>query len=152
MAGCYRRLAGLSSQLQATAASSAGRPAASAGGEAAASVGGAAVAASAGADGVLKGVRVVELSMVLAAPMACAMLADMGAEVVKVEPPSGEIWRRDGPPEQFQQLNRGKRSVVLDTQKDLAAMAALKKLLAGADVFVTNLRQQALVAQGLDFE
>ena len=41
--------------------------------------------------------------MVLAAPMACALMADMGATVLKIEPPQGEIWRRDGPPEQFQQ-------------------------------------------------
>ena len=112
--------------------------------------------------------------MVLAAPMACALMADMGATVLKIEPPQGEIWRRDGPPEQFQQcapqrraapaqpdamrlsahlrLNRGKRSIVLDTQNDPAAMTALKKLIATADVFVTNLREPALRAQGLDYD
>jgi crotonobetainyl-CoA:carnitine CoA-transferase CaiB-like acyl-CoA transferase len=109
-------------------------------------------ASSSNGVSILHGVRVVELSMVLAAPMACALMADMGAVVIKVEPPGGEIWRRDGPPEQFQQLNRGKRSIVLDTKKDPRAMQALKVLLATADVFVTNLRQQALVAQGLDYE
>ena len=58
---------------------------------------------SAASGGILEGVTVVEMSMVLAAPMACALMADMGATVLKIEPPQGEIWRRDGPPEQFQQ-------------------------------------------------
>ena len=63
----------------------------------------AASGAPGGAGGILAGVTVVEMSMVLAAPMACALMADMGATVLKIEPPQGEIWRRDGPPEQFQQ-------------------------------------------------
>jgi crotonobetainyl-CoA:carnitine CoA-transferase CaiB-like acyl-CoA transferase len=109
-------------------------------------------AAAGGGGGVLSGVTVVEMSMVLAAPMCCALMADMGATVLKVEPPGGEIWRNDGPPEQFQQLNRGKQSVVLDVRKQPEAMVALKKLLAKADVFVTNLREPALLAQGLDYE
>ena len=116
-------------------------------------------AAAAAADGtpndgggVLSGITVVEMSMVLAAPMCCALMADMGATVLKVEPPGGEIWRKDGPPAQFQQLNRGKRSVVLDVRKQPEALKALKQLLAKADVFVTNLREPALQAQGLDYD
>ena len=64
----------------------------------------------AGAGGILDGVTVVEMSMVLAAPMACALMADMGATVLKIEPPQGEIWRRDGPPEQFQQCAPQRRA------------------------------------------
>ncbi len=109
-------------------------------------------AAGGGAGGVLSGITVVEMSMVLAAPMCCALMADMGATVFKVEPPGGEIWRKDGPPAQFQQLNRGKRSIVLDTRKQPEALKALKQLIAKADVFVTNLREPALKAQGLDYD
>ena len=107
---------------------------------------------------ILEGVRVVELTAWVAGPAAAGVLADWGADVVKVEPPTGDPQRaifgaigvRDQtsvPP--FDLDNRGKRSVVLDlrTEPDRAAM---DRLLAGADVFVTNMRVAALERLGLD--
>jgi len=107
---------------------------------------------------VLRGVRVVELGMWVAAPGAGGLLADWGADVIKVEAPEGDPMRRlfallagHGQPQSppFDADNGGKRSVVLDlrTDDDRAAMATL---LAGADVFLTNLRPQALAGMGLD--
>ena len=113
-------------------------------------------------DQPLKGLLVVEMAMVIAAPQACALMADMGARVVKVEPPGGEMWRKNGMPASgldrrgetftvgFESINRGKESIVLD-MKEPTHMEALKRLLAKADAFVTNLRQPALESQGLDY-
>jgi crotonobetainyl-CoA:carnitine CoA-transferase CaiB-like acyl-CoA transferase len=102
--------------------------------------------------------RVVELGVWVAAPSAAAMLADWGADVVKVEGPGGDPMRNvfgslgiggDLPNPAFALDNRGKRSVVLDlrTEDD---RAAFEELLAGADVFVTNLRPDALDNLGLE--
>ena len=80
-------------------------------------------AAADGADQPLAGVTVVEMAMVIAAPQACALMADMGARVIKVEPPGGEMWRKQGIGPSgvdsrgepfttgFEQINRGKESV-----------------------------------------
>lgn len=100
----------------------------------------------------LSGLRVVELGVWVAAPAAAALLADWGADVVKVEAPSGDPMRfvfgsigidGDLPNPAFALDNRGKRSVVLDLRQD-EDRADLEELLAGADVFVTNLRPDAL--------
>ena len=83
--------------------------------------------------GIFDGVRVVELASGIAAPYATMFLADHGAEVVKLEPPSGDPYRREAG---FQTVNRNKRSVVAepgDPDRDLLA-----SLLAGADVVVTD--------------
>ena len=116
-----------------------------------------------GADQPLKGLLIVEMAMVIAAPQACALMADMGARVIKVEPPGGEMWRKNGMPASgldrrgetftvgFESINRGKESMVLD-MKEPTHMEALKRLLAKADAFVTNLRQPALESQGLDYD
>ena len=94
----------------------------------------------------------------VAAPSAAALLADWGADVIKVEPPAGDPMRRafgslgigdDVPNPAFAQDNRGKRSVVLDLRED-DARAAFEVLLATADVFVTNLRPDALDGLGLE--
>ncbi len=106
----------------------------------------------------LSGLRVVELGVWVAAPAAAALLADWGADVVKVEPPAGDPMRYvfgsigiegDLPNPAFALDNRGKRSVVLDlrTGED---RATLEELLTGADVFVTNLRPDGLDKLGLE--
>src|SRR4051794_24185793 len=102
--------------------------------------------------GPLAGVRVVELGVWVAGPAAAGLLADWGADVVKVEPPAGDPQRRifgalgvadqQGVPP-FEIDNRGKRSVVLDlTQPE--AREQMESLLATADVFLTNVRPDAL--------
>ena len=101
--------------------------------------------------------RVVEVSVWVAGPAAGGVLADWGADVIKVEPPEGDPMRRlfgaigvqqtKVPP--FELDNRGKRSVVLDLRSD-DGIAAMWKLLETADVFLTNLRADALERLGLD--
>lgn len=109
--------------------------------------------------GPLEGVRVVELGVWVAGPAAGGILADWGADVVKIEPPTGDPARMFGrmlgiegelsPP--FEMDNRGKRSIVLDVTTADGRATALE-LLDGADVFLTNVRPAALVRTGLDFE
>ena len=109
---------------------------------------------------ILEGVRVVELTAWVAGPAAAGVLADWGADVVKVEPASGDpqrsIFAAVGAREQtavppFELDNRGKRSVVLDLRSD-SGKDAMERLLARADVFVTNMRVAALARLGLDPE
>jgi crotonobetainyl-CoA:carnitine CoA-transferase CaiB-like acyl-CoA transferase len=110
---------------------------------------------SAPAAGPLAGIRVVELGAWVAGPAVAAVMADWGADVVKVEAPWGDPMRHTSqvgdtginPP--FEMDNRGKRSVVLDVGRDVGR-AALDRLLAEADVFVTNLRPVTLDEWGLD--
>jgi crotonobetainyl-CoA:carnitine CoA-transferase CaiB-like acyl-CoA transferase len=110
--------------------------------------------------GPLAGTRVVELGVWVAGPSAGGVLADWGAEVVKIEPPDGDPFRGlyvvasgvelpANPP--FELDNRGKRSVVLDLTKP-AARDVLERLLARADVLVTNVRPAGLRRLGLDYE
>ena len=73
-------------------------------------------------SGALSGLRVVDLSRVLAGPLCTQMLADHGAEVIKVEPPTGDVLRKAGQGgAMFAHLNRGKRGVVLDLKAPAAA-------------------------------
>jgi crotonobetainyl-CoA:carnitine CoA-transferase CaiB-like acyl-CoA transferase len=109
--------------------------------------------------GPLEGVKVVELGVWVAGPAAGGILADWGADVVKVESPTGDPARSFGrmlgldgdesPP--FELDNRGKRSIALDMTTDAGRSTALE-LLGGADVFITNVRPGALRRIGLDFE
>lgn len=109
--------------------------------------------------GPVEGVKVVELGVWVAGPAAGGILADWGADVIKIEPPTGDPARTFGrmlgcdmglnPP--FEMDNRSKRSVVLDLGTD-AGRATAFELLAGADVFLTNVRPGALQRLGLDFE
>ncbi len=109
--------------------------------------------------GPVEGVKVVELGVWVAGPAAGGILADWGADVIKIEPPTGDPARLFGrmlgcdvglnPP--FEMDNRSKRSVVLDLGTD-AGRATAFELLAGADVFLTNVRPGALQRLGLDFE
>jgi crotonobetainyl-CoA:carnitine CoA-transferase CaiB-like acyl-CoA transferase len=109
--------------------------------------------------GPMEGIKVVELGVWVAGPATGGILADWGADVVKIEPPTGDPGRLFGrmlgldvdtsPP--FEMDNRSKRSVVLDLTTDDDRAAALE-LISGADVFVTNVRPGALQRLGLDFE
>src|SRR4051812_1870478 len=110
----------------------------------------------------LDGVRVVELAHVAAGPFAGMLLADLGADVVKVEPPTGDQMR-SWPPfatsadgeerfsHNFASVNRNKRSVVADL-KDPADLARVRELIAAADVVVENYRPGVLDRLGLGYD
>ena len=111
-------------------------------------------------SGPLAGTRVVELGFWVAGPAAAGIMADWGAEVVKIEPPAGDPMRGMfhsaagvdvpiNPP--FELDNRGKRSIALNLMTEEGRVIA-RALLERADVFVTNLRPAALQRMGLDFE
>ena len=108
-------------------------------------------------SGPLAGTRVVDLSTMLMAPYATQILGDMGADVIKVEAPAGDPVRGIGPLKNpgmgpiFLNVNRSKRSLVLDL-KNPAGMEVLHGLLQTADVFVYNVRPQAMERLGLTFE
>ena len=111
------------------------------------------------APGPLSGIRVVDLSTVLAGPYATMLLADLGADVVKVEPPDGDATRGWGPPwvgdaaagtrtaAYFLAVNRNKRAIRLDLKAPDGA-EVLRRLLAGADVLVENFRPGGLERLG----
>jgi len=107
--------------------------------------------------GPLTGMRVIDASNFVFGPMATQLLADMGAEVIKIEPPQGDPMRMVGKSRNpkmgsfFLNLNRGKRSVVLDL-KHAADVARLDALLATADVFVHNMRPAAARRLGIDYQ
>ena len=104
--------------------------------------------------GALAGVRVIDLTRVLAGPFCTQLLADMGADVVKIEGPGGDLVRRTGTVREglswyFAQFNRNKRSVVLDLYGE-PGRAALADLLRSADVLVENFRPGVLARMGFD--
>jgi crotonobetainyl-CoA:carnitine CoA-transferase CaiB-like acyl-CoA transferase len=105
--------------------------------------------------GPLDGVRVVDLTSVVMGPLATRMLGDLGADVIRVESPDGDILRNYEPARNAGMsalaisMNRNKRSVVLNLKTD-AGMRALHDLIATADVFVTTMRRSALARLGLD--
>ena len=107
--------------------------------------------------GPLAGIRVVDVSQILSGPFACMILADQGAEVVKVESPGlGDPmrigpYRRAGRAAFYVNANRGKRGVVLDLHK-AQGREALLRLVARADVFVQNWRPGAAERLGLGYE
>jgi crotonobetainyl-CoA:carnitine CoA-transferase CaiB-like acyl-CoA transferase len=107
----------------------------------------------------LRGLRVIELATYIAAPGAAGVMADWGADVIKIESPQGDPMRRffdtigsdqDANPI-FELDNRGKRSVVLDIRSKTGSDAA-KALTKDADIFLTNVRPAALARAGLDYE
>ncbi|MDP6375600.1 MAG: CoA transferase [Pseudomonadales bacterium] len=110
-------------------------------------------------SGPLGGIRVVELAMSIQGPAAGLYFANMGADVIKVEPPFGDASRyhrgvnntlpENAPGSQFLAMNKGKRSVALDAHTNLGA-EVIRRLLASADVFLTNYRSAALTRMGLD--
>ena len=94
----------------------------------------------------LEGIKVIEVASMAAGPSGAVMLADFGAEVIKIEPPSGDPWRfghmiKGMPPSEIAYTtfirNRSKKSVALDL-KQPEAQAVLHKLVESADVFLTN--------------
>ena len=108
-------------------------------------------------SGPLEGVRVIDLTGTVLGPMGTQILGDAGADVIKIEPPGGDPVRHVGARRSadmgayFLNLNRNKRSIVLDL-KAAPAKAALLRLIAGADVFVHNMRPGAAARLGLDPE
>jgi len=112
-------------------------------------------------DSPLKGLKVVELARILAGPWAGQVLADLGAEVIKVESPNGDDTRSWGPPfvdradgskdaAYFHAANRGKNSIVADFT-DAQDLAQVKALIADADVVIENFKLDGLKRFGLDF-
>lgn len=108
-------------------------------------------------SGPLAGIRIVEIGHMLAGPYCGLMLADMGAEVVKVEPPEGDIGRTVSPhfvgPHNayFASLNRNKKSVVLDLATE-QGQAALGRIVADSHALITNLRPSAIRKLGLTYD
>jgi crotonobetainyl-CoA:carnitine CoA-transferase CaiB-like acyl-CoA transferase len=105
----------------------------------------------------LQGLRVLDLTTVILGPYGTQILGDMGAEVIKVEPPEGDSMRPVAPLAApglsaiFSNFNRNKRSVALDLKSE-GGKAALRKLLPTADVFVHNMRQEAMDKLGFTFK
>lgn len=108
-------------------------------------------------NGALAGVRVIDLASVVMGPYAAQLLGDMGADVVKVEPPAGDLTRITHPQRHpgmgalALNVNRNKRSVVLDLKSE-DGQEALMRLVATADILLTNMRPGALARLGLDYE
>ena len=105
----------------------------------------------------LAGIRVVELARILAGPWAGQVLADLGAEVIKVESPEGDDTRRWGPPfvgedaAYFHATNRGKRSLVADFATE-EGRASVLDLVRDADVLIENFKLGGLAKYGLDYD
>ena len=103
----------------------------------------------------LSGIRVIDLTSVIMGPFATAQLGALGADVIKVEPPTGEAVRHIGPMKSplmgamFLNANRNKRSVCLDLKRE-DARAALHRIVATADVVVHNMRRTAACKIGID--
>src|SRR4051795_12313673 len=109
--------------------------------------------------GVLAGYRVLDCSIAMAGPFAAQRLGDLGADVVKVEPVTGE-WQRHAAAGgagghrinvSFLSLNRNKRSLAVDLKTD-AGRDLLRKLVASADVFLQNYRPGVAARLGVDYE
>jgi len=111
--------------------------------------------------GALAGLKIIDLTQMLAGPYTTMMLADHGAEVIKIEPPRGDMTRPNGPYRTddkqrthggyFQSVNRNKKSVVLDLKSE-AGREAFLKLVASADVVVENFRPGVMDKLGLSYE
>lgn len=105
----------------------------------------------------LSGLRVLDLTQVVMGPVATQILAEMGADVIKIEPPAGDTSRHIPPMRNagmgyiFLHANRGKRSVVLDLKRQ-EGLGALLKLVESADVLICNVRPDAMARLGLTYE
>lgn len=103
----------------------------------------------------LEGLRILDFSTTIAGPHCSRLLADMGADVIKVESPEGDLMRsrpvqRDGASTMFGQLNAGKKSIVLDLKRP-ESIAAIKKLVTKVDILVENYRPGVMKRLGLDY-
>ena len=106
--------------------------------------------------GALERVRVLDFTTTIAGPHCTRLLADLGAEVIKIEAPEGDMMRtrpplRNGASTSFGQLNAGKKSIVLDL-KTPSAIEAVRRLVATADVVVENFRPGVMRRFGLDYD
>lgn len=107
--------------------------------------------------GPLKGIRIIEFSQIIAGPVSGVLLSDLGADVVKVEPPWGDPWRAGIAPlsesesKGFITVNRGKRSVCLDLTTD-EGRSIVHRLISQADVVTVNNRADVLPDLGIDYE
>lgn len=107
--------------------------------------------------GPLAGMRVIEIAHIMAGPACGLMLADMGAEVIKVEKPGGDDSRRfvppdiNGEPAAYMMMNRNKRGIALNL-KDPDAVDVLRRLLADADVVIENYRKGTMEKLGLSYD
>lgn len=107
--------------------------------------------------GPLEGIKIIDMTSVLMGPYATQMLGDMGADVIKVEAPDGDVTRQIAPSRNpgmgaiYLNANRNKRSICLDLKQD-AGREALLRLAADADVLVYNVRPQAMRRLGLGYE
>jgi crotonobetainyl-CoA:carnitine CoA-transferase CaiB-like acyl-CoA transferase len=114
------------------------------------------VTISADAPGPLTGITVVDLSAYIAGPYGCSLLADLGAEVIKVEPPTGDTLRQypstlPGESRAFLGVNRSKRGITIDLKKP-EGLRILLRLLERADVLVHNFRPSVPKRLGIDYE
>lgn len=103
-------------------------------------------------SGPLEGIRVVDLTTMISGPIATMLLADQGADVIKVESPAGDLVRvmgagKSGVSGTFLAANRNKRSLVVDLKTE-EGVAALKELVKTADVFIQNFRPGAIEGWG----
>lgn len=108
------------------------------------------------AAGILDGIRVLDFTAMMSGPYATRLMADLGAEVVKIEPPEGDHIRSRPPTRQgrstyFAQLNAGKKSLALDL-KQPEAIRLVKQMVASADAVVENYRPGVMHRLGLDYE
>ena len=103
--------------------------------------------------GPLEGFRIIDFTTMVSGPVATMMLADQGADVIKIEPPGGEYMRKTGVqhrgmPSGFLSCNRNKRSLSVDLKRT-EGLEVVKKLAANADVLVQNFRPGAIERMGL---
>ncbi|MEP0507257.1 MAG: CoA transferase, partial [Aurantimonas coralicida] len=109
------------------------------------------------AKGPLDGMKVIELAHIMAGPVCGMMLADMGADVIKVEKPDGDDTRRFLPPDingesaAYMMMNRNKRGIVLDLKSE-DGKAVLRRMLETADVVIENYRMGTMEKLGLGYE
>jgi len=107
-------------------------------------------------SGPLSGIKIVDLSSVISGPVATVLLADQGADVIKVEPPQGDIVRRMGVgatslSPAFVTANRGKRSICIDLKEE-RGVELVKQLVSDADVFIQNFRPGVIERMGLGYD
>ena len=107
--------------------------------------------------GPLQGIRIIDLTTVMLGPFSTQILGEMGGDVIKIEPPGGDIGRwtdvgkNPGMSAAYMMKGRNKRSVVLDLKKE-ESREPLKRLVESADVFVHNIRPKAVARLGIDYE